>query len=237
MQQGHDKVVAVLLENDSRGKVRLPALHIAAKKDDVKAAALLLQVRNTHFSTHLLQLTWFISQNDHNPDITSKSGFTPLHIAAHYGNDKVASLLYDKGADVNYAAKHNITPLHVASKWGKINMVSLLVAKGADIQAKTRDGLTPLHCAARSGHDQVVDMLLENGAPMHAKTKVRLSLLGYVFFLYVWIFSEWLGSFAYGSSGRARGCGEDSSLSRCSGWRSDGGLFDCFACSRTLRSC
>jgi ankyrin len=44
MQQGHDKVVAVLLENDTRGKVRLPALHIAAKKDDCKAASLLLQV-------------------------------------------------------------------------------------------------------------------------------------------------------------------------------------------------
>ncbi|KAK9878102.1 hypothetical protein WA026_020744 [Henosepilachna vigintioctopunctata] len=158
MQQGHDKVVAVLLENDTRGKVRLPALHIAAKKDDVKAATLLLQ-------------------NEHNPDVTSKSGFTPLHIAAHYGNDKVASLLYDKGADVNFTAKHNITPLHVASKWGKINMVSLLVAKGADIQAKTRDGLTPLHCAARSGHDQVVDMLLENGAPMHSKTKNGLAPL------------------------------------------------------------
>ena len=47
------KVVAVLLENDTRGKVRLPALHIAAKKDDTKAAGLLLQ-------------------NDHNPDVTSK---------------------------------------------------------------------------------------------------------------------------------------------------------------------
>lgn len=44
MQQGHEKVVTVLLENDTRGKVRLPALHIAAKKDDCKAAALLLQV-------------------------------------------------------------------------------------------------------------------------------------------------------------------------------------------------
>lgn len=44
MQQGHDKVVSVLLENDSKGKVRLPALHIAAKKDDCKAADLLLQV-------------------------------------------------------------------------------------------------------------------------------------------------------------------------------------------------
>jgi ankyrin repeat protein len=42
LQQGHEKVVAVLLENDSKGKIRLPALHIAAKKNDVKAAALLL---------------------------------------------------------------------------------------------------------------------------------------------------------------------------------------------------
>lgn len=53
LQQGHDKVVALLLENDTRGKVRLPALHIAAKKDDTKAASLLLQ-------------------NEHNPDATSK---------------------------------------------------------------------------------------------------------------------------------------------------------------------
>lgn len=50
MQQGHDKVVAVLLENDTRGKVRLPALHIAAKKDDCKAATLLLQVNYSSFS-------------------------------------------------------------------------------------------------------------------------------------------------------------------------------------------
>ena len=83
------QVVAVLLENDTRGKVRLPALHIAAKKDDTKAAALLLQ-------------------NDHNPDVTSKSGFTPLHIAAHYGNENIAVTLLQRGADVNYSAKVGI---------------------------------------------------------------------------------------------------------------------------------
>lgn len=60
MQQGHEKVVAVLLEADTRGRVRLPALHIAAKKDDVKAANLLLEVsrRNLNFNstTYHLQL-------------------------------------------------------------------------------------------------------------------------------------------------------------------------------------
>ncbi|XP_063707061.1 ankyrin-3-like isoform X2 [Culicoides brevitarsis] len=158
MQQGHDKVVAVLLESDAKGKVRLPALHIAAKKDDAKAAALLLE-------------------NDHNPDISSKSGFTPLHISAHYGNVDVANLLIEKGADVNFTAKHNITPLHVACKWGKTNMVNLLIPKGAKIDAVTRDGLTPLHCAARSGHEEVVDILLKHDAPIWSKTKNGLTAL------------------------------------------------------------
>ncbi|CAH1738493.1 unnamed protein product [Aphis gossypii] len=158
MQQGHDKVVAILLENDTKGKVRLPALHIAAKKDDTKATGLLLQ-------------------NDHNPDVTSKSGFTPLHIAAHYGNNNVASMLVQKGADVNFTAKHNITPLHVAAKWGKLNMVELLIQLGANIEAKTRDGLTPLHCAARSGHDHVIERLLQTNTPRTLKTKNGLAPL------------------------------------------------------------
>ncbi|CAF0977665.1 unnamed protein product, partial [Didymodactylos carnosus] len=168
LQQGHEKVVAILLENDSKGsKVRLPALHIAAKKNDTKAAALLLQA-------------------DSQPDLnykggfvncTTKSGFTALHIASHYGNVEVAQLLISRGADVNYAASQNITPLHVASKWGKENIVKLLLEKNAQIDVKTKDGLTPLHCAARSGHDQVVDLLLESGAPFGAKTKNGLSAL------------------------------------------------------------
>ena len=51
LQQGHEKVVSVLLEYDSRGssRVQLTALHIAAKKDDVKAAALLLQNERAQF--------------------------------------------------------------------------------------------------------------------------------------------------------------------------------------------
>jgi hypothetical protein len=43
LQQGHDRIVALLLENDNTSKVKLPALHIAAKKDDTRAATLLLQ--------------------------------------------------------------------------------------------------------------------------------------------------------------------------------------------------
>ncbi|KAM9727756.1 ankyrin-3-like isoform 41-T41 [Menidia menidia] len=166
LQQGHDQVVSLLLENDTKGKVRLPALHIAARKDDTKAAALLLQ-------------------NDHNADVESKmmvnrtteSGFTPLHIAAHYGNINVATLLLNRGAAVDFMARNDITPLHVASKRGNSNMVKLLLDRGSKIDAKTKDGLTPLHCGARSGHEQVVEILLDRGAPILSKTKNGLSPL------------------------------------------------------------
>ncbi|XP_076585440.1 uncharacterized protein ank2a isoform X4 [Chaetodon auriga] len=166
LQQGHNSVVSLLLEHDTKGKVRLPALHIAARKDDTKSAALLLQ-------------------NDHNADVQSKmmvnrtteSGFTPLHIAAHYGNVNVSTLLLNRGAAVDFTARNGITPLHVASKRGNTNMVALLLDRGGQIDAKTRDGLTPLHCAARSGHDPAVEILLERGAPILARTKNGLSPL------------------------------------------------------------
>jgi ankyrin repeat protein len=50
-------------------------------------------------------LKYLSVQNEHNPDVTSKSGFTPLHIAAHYGNEAIANLLHQRGADVNFSAK------------------------------------------------------------------------------------------------------------------------------------
>lgn len=35
----------------------------------------------------------------------SQSGFTPLHIAAHYGNINVATLLLNRGAAVDFKAR------------------------------------------------------------------------------------------------------------------------------------
>ena len=53
LQQGHENVVAHLINYGTKGKVRLPALHIAARNDDTRTAAVLLQ-------------------NDPKPDVLSK---------------------------------------------------------------------------------------------------------------------------------------------------------------------
>uniref|UniRef100_A0A3P8W2Z6 Ankyrin 1 n=1 Tax=Cynoglossus semilaevis TaxID=244447 RepID=A0A3P8W2Z6_CYNSE len=147
LQQGHENVVALLINYGTKGKVRLPALHIAARNDDTRTAAVLLQ-------------------NDPNPDVLSKTGFTPLHIAAHYENLNVAQLLLNRGANVNFTPKNGITPLHIASRRGNVIMVRLLLDRGAQIDAKTKDELTPLHCAARNGHVRIIEILLDHGAPI-----------------------------------------------------------------------
>lgn len=58
LQQGHENVVALLINYGTKGKVRLPALHIAARNDDTRTAAVLLQ-------------------NDPNADVLSKVGRAP----------------------------------------------------------------------------------------------------------------------------------------------------------------
>ncbi|XP_071655536.1 ankyrin-1 isoform X5 [Patagioenas fasciata] len=156
LQQGHENVVAHLINYGTKGKVRLPALHIAARNDDTRTAAVLLQ-------------------NDPNADVLSKTGFTPLHIAAHYENLSVAQLLLNRGASVNFTPQNGITPLHIASRRGNIIMVRLLLDRGAQIETRTKDELTPLHCAARNGHVRIAEILLDHGAAIQAKTKNGLS--------------------------------------------------------------
>ncbi|XP_069473770.1 ankyrin-1 isoform X5 [Ambystoma mexicanum] len=156
LQQGHENVVAHLINYGTKGKVRLPALHIAARNDDTRTAAVLLQ-------------------NDPNADVLSKTGFTPLHIAAHYENITVAQLLLNRGANVNFTPQNGITPLHIATRRGNVIMVRLLLDRGAQIDARTKDELTPLHCAARNGHVRISEILLDHGAPIQAKTKNGLS--------------------------------------------------------------
>ena len=53
------------------------------------------------------------------PDVSLQTGFTPLHIAAHYENLNVAQLLLNRGANVNFTPK-------VENNWQNVNLLSLL---------------------------------------------------------------------------------------------------------------
>ena len=75
----------------------------------------------------------------------SQKGFTPLHIAAKYGNIKVVQLLLQKDADPNVQGKNGLTPLHVATHYNHVNVALLLLENGASPHntAKVRQSTAP----------------------------------------------------------------------------------------------
>ena len=60
LQEGRDAVVSLLLAKEDQEQTKLPALHIAAKKDDVRSATLLLQPGNSDSNAAKVNLIQFV---------------------------------------------------------------------------------------------------------------------------------------------------------------------------------
>uniref|UniRef100_A0A8C2GK10 Ankyrin 3 n=1 Tax=Cyprinus carpio TaxID=7962 RepID=A0A8C2GK10_CYPCA len=111
------------------------------------------------------------------PDAAGKSGLTPLHVAAHYDNQKVALLLLDQGASPHAAAKNGYTPLHIAAKKNQMEIATTLLEYGADTNATTRQGISPLHLAAQEGNVDMVTLLLARETAINLGNKNGLTPL------------------------------------------------------------
>ncbi|MGH0178597.1 UNVERIFIED_CONTAM: hypothetical protein FKN15_077655 [Acipenser sinensis] len=102
---------------------------------------------------------------------------TPLHVAAHCGNHRMARVLLDKGAKPNARALNGFTPLHIACKKNHMRVMDLLLKHSASLEAVTESGLTPLHCLSFMGHLNVMKILLQRGAsPSVSNVKVETPL-------------------------------------------------------------
>ncbi len=108
------------------------------------------------------------------PDIDQLSGdgFSALHLACFFGSLESASLLVEKGGNVNIHATNmtDMRPLHSACAAGQGAIVSLLLKSGAKPNVIQAGGYTPLMAAASLGNAPVVDMLLEYGADSAVKS-------------------------------------------------------------------
>lgn len=71
--------------------------------------------------------------------------------AAYTGNERIASLLIDKWADVNRVSKDGTTSLMAAVAGGNRAIVQKLIDKFVDTNKATNDGLTPLYVACSKG--------------------------------------------------------------------------------------
>jgi ankyrin repeat protein len=66
-----------------------------------------------------------------NPNLKQQGGYTPLHQAAHHGQDPMIELLLSHGADVSATTESGQTPLQLAEKAGHVSTAELLRSHGA----------------------------------------------------------------------------------------------------------
>jgi uncharacterized protein len=101
----------------------------------------------------------------------SGDGFTPLHFAAFFGEERVARVLLEHHADAGAVANNpmQVMPLHSAAAGRNLAIVRALLEHGAPVNARQQKGWTALHAAAQHGDQQMVELLLKYGANPTAK--------------------------------------------------------------------
>jgi len=100
---------------------------------------------------------------------------TPLFAAAFCDRPAVATLLIDKGSQVNLKDANGMSSLHAAVIMGGADTAKVLVGKGADINIRDATGRTPLHVAAATDQTSMLELLLERGANAVARDRGGLT--------------------------------------------------------------
>ena len=99
--------------------------------------------------------------SEHAPD-----GFTPVALAAFFGQPAAVHALIAAGADVNAAAKTplKVAALHAAVAGGKLEVVKAVLEAGADPNAQQQAGFRALHEAGTKANRALAELLLAHGA-------------------------------------------------------------------------
>ena len=88
-------------------------------------------------------------------------GWTPLHLAAFFGQRVAAERLLDAGAQASAVSQNGMrnTPLHAAAAGRHADIALLLIRRGAAIDVLDAGGYTPLRIAQENGLTDVVAAL------------------------------------------------------------------------------
>jgi len=117
------------------------------------------------------RITNAVTENPSQVHEFSDDGFTPLSLAAYFGNEDVIRTLLLAGADPNIPSRNgfNVYPIHSAVASNYTMIAKMLLEAGADINVVQKSGATPLHSAAHNGNIELLIVLLEAGAIVDAK--------------------------------------------------------------------
>nr|XP_045622365.1 transient receptor potential channel pyrexia-like [Procambarus clarkii] len=161
------------ISSDTPDAVGITALHLTAKKGQVKCLQDLLQwkvsvdvkdnmgltpLHYAAFSRHRRALTCIklLIQAGASRDAHNNEGLTPLHVAVDVGNISTARTLLDLGASHALTDARGRTPLHLAST---TKMAETLLSAGANVTCEDGEGHTPLDRAIKHFPDIVPTLL------------------------------------------------------------------------------
>ena len=88
-----------------------------------------------------------------------QSGYTPLHVASHFGQMNMVRFLLGHRCNVDSVTSQGYTPLHQAAQQGHPMIVSLLLESGAEPNVVTGQGQTALSIAQKLGYITVIETL------------------------------------------------------------------------------
>jgi ankyrin repeat protein len=103
----------------------------------------------------------------------SEDGFTPLTLAAAFGNAETVAALVLMGASLEmFSTNPNIkvAPIHAAAFGGNAGAIEVLINAGANPNLVSEGGFTALHSAAQNGDEASVAVLLKSGADKSLRT-------------------------------------------------------------------
>jgi uncharacterized protein len=108
------------------------------------------------------ELAAFFLERGMDPNHMNCHHTTLLHEMARRGETRKATLLLDRGADIDAVDQEfRSTPLGFAARWGQAEMAALLLARGADPRKAGAPWATPPAWARAKGHAQIVRALEE----------------------------------------------------------------------------
>jgi ankyrin repeat protein len=104
-----------------------------------------------------------------NPDRVSEhapDGFTPVALAAFFGQTAAVKALISAGANVNAAARNalKVAALHAAVAGGKIDIVKAILEARADPNAQQQAGFRAIHEAGTKANRVLAELLIAHGA-------------------------------------------------------------------------
>lgn len=99
--------------------------------------------------------------------LNRNANMTPLHLAAHYGQNDVLATMIKTGVDLDTRAWPGFTPLFAAAKAGHLATIRLLITAGAYVRARSVSGANLLFLS--TAQPAIMKYLIDLGLDIHER--------------------------------------------------------------------